>query len=727
MSASQPRSTRGLAARVLVLVALGPAAAQGQREEPPSPATEQESAPPLWFATTEEIELASLLDALSTAFDVPLEYDRSKVTGTVSLRSGPGISAEGIWAMTHRLLAARGLACIQGAGEDALGIVEMGKAAQLARTEAGELGESWAGYVKVLRSLRQIEPAPAAAVLKNVLTGDGSLVQPVPEARQVILAGLRPQVEEALAVLDALERPAIPPAIEEIETEHLSPTVIVSLLERITAAWTKVAQAPPRGTLLANPSSSRLILIAPAEEVETWREMVARFDQAETMVTVNYRPRRFGLEETAKLIEDAVHPGAVAGEPGWRMVRDELTGTLIVTTTYSRHREIEALLARLESADPDTRRSVRAFSIEQRDVDEMLELLQGLMQRGPLPDLPGLPGGAGSAQEGSAPAPEGRTGGAVERIATPEVTLAKDEGTNRILAIGEPWMLEELGRLIESLDVRHPQVLVEVLLASLSEGQTRDLAVELQKFGEVDGGVGRLSSLFAAGSPDPAGVAFPAPAGIGLEGVLLDPGDFSAIVRALETVSEGRTLSIPKVLVNNNQTASLNSVLQRPFTSTNASDTVATTSFGGTQDAGTVVSVTPQITDGDQLLLEYSVSISSFVGQSADPTLPPPRQENLLESTATIPDGYAVVVGGLEIEAESDAVSRVPFLGDLPLLGALFRSSVRERSRDRFFVFLRCTVLRSPAFEDLKYLSEADLAEARVGDGLPELTPRLIR
>ncbi len=204
-------------------------------------------------------------------------------------------------------------------------------------------------------------------------------------------------------------------------------------------------------------------------------------------------------------------------------------------------------------------------------------------------------------------------------------------------------------------------------------------------------------------------------------------GSFSAVVRALETVNHGRTLTIPKVLVNNIQTADLNSVLQTPFTSTNASTTVATTSFGGTQDAGTIVSVTPQITDGDQLLLEYTVSISSFVGESPDPALPPPRQENSLKSSATIPDGYAVVVGGLEIETESEAISRVPVLGSLPLIGALFRSRTQARTRSRFFVFLRCSVLRAAGFEDLRYLSAVDRGVAGIEDELPVLEPRWIR
>ena len=79
--------------------------------------------------------------------------------------------------------------------------------------------------------------------------------------------------------------------------------------------------------------------------------------------------------------------------------------------------------------------------------------------------------------------------------------------------------------------------------------------------------------------------------------------------------------------------------MDTPFLSTNATTTVATTSLGGTEDAGTQITVTPHIGEGDQLRLEYSVSISSFVGSPADPALPPPRQENKLEASASLPNG----------------------------------------------------------------------------------------
>jgi len=370
---------------------------------------------------------------------------------------------------------------------------------------------------------------------------------------------------------------------------------------------------------------------------------------------------------------------------------------------------------------------MRAFPIRNRGVRELAELLGGLIERGILDDP------QGGSTEGAEPPPTKPQQSVQPSKANPvgaeppELTLTADEGTNRLIAVGEGRTLDQLERLIETLDVRASQVLVEALVLTLTESQERDLGIELQGLIQDGDTRVRLASLFGFGSPDPTGSSLPVAAGAGFSGVVLDPGDFSAVVRALETLNRGRNLTIPKVLVNNNQEASLGSVLQTPYVSTNASQTVATTSLGGTQDAGTTVTVRPQIAEGDQLVLDYTVSISAFVGEPADPALPPPRQENRLQSVATVPDGYTVVVGGLEVDGDFEGASRVPWLGSVPLLGKLFESRSKSRSKNRFYVFLRCSVLRNGSFEDLRWLTARELHAAELDDGWPVLEPRVIR
>ncbi len=673
--------------------------------------------------TGEEVELVDLLDACAAGLDLALDYDRAQIQGKVTIKSDLGFSDEGMWSLANRLLASKKLASIQAPGEDALGIVSVGEAAKLARIET-DVRTARAGFVKVLKQLHYVEPEKAADSLRAVLASEGCLVQPIKDANQILLAGPRPQVIEALDLVDMLDSP-VPPVVEAFQMRHATPTGVVALLERVTKAIEQVGKFKPEGVALAEPVSGTILVVAPEPELFWWKEQIERFDRVQPSVTRNYVPQRFSLKETARLVQDVAR-GPVETAGGWRMVEDDLTGTLVITATPAQHEEVERVLVRLENEQPDSRIALRAFPIRHRDVDEFLGLLENLLQGKPLPATGESAGGENPTARDALPAPPLPTGGRPVPEAS-DLSLAKDSGTNRILAVGPPRLLDELARLITELDVVHPQVLVEALIVTLTDSETRDLAVELQKIGTDNGTLWRLASLFGAGSLDPTGGTLPPPGGTGVEGVLLDPGSFSGVMRALETVNHGRTLNIPKVLVNNNQTAHLDSLLQQPFATSNTSTNLATISFGGTLDAGTSVQITPQITDGDQLLVEYQVSLSTFVGDSSDPTLPPPRQETKLASQATVPDGYTVVVGGLEVETKTDAESRVPFLGAIPILGQLFKSQSRTETKSRFFVFLRCSVLRGVSFQDLRHITAPALALAGVDDDLPVVEPRIIR
>lgn len=276
------------------------------------------------------------------------------------------------------------------------------------------------------------------------------------------------------------------------------------------------------------------------------------------------------------------------------------------------------------------------------------------------------------------------------------------------------------------LDVRQPQVLLEVLLVSLSEGQSRDLGVELQAQISASGTLIGLGSLFGLSQNSPSSTT-PTVSGTGGTAVILDPGDFSVVVRALERVSKGRSLSQASTLVNNNESASLSNTVRQPYATTTLTDGNTITAFGGTESAGTQVTVSPQIAEGDFLVLNYNVSLSAFLGEASSDGLPPPSQSTSISSVATIPDGYSIVVGGLELVTESDADTKTPLLADIPLLGNLFKSSSESGSRTRFYVLIRPSILRDTGFERLRYLSETVSEQTGATLGWPTVSPQIIR
>lgn len=748
-----------------------------------------------------QLELARLVDLAATRADVDVEYDAAALKGVVTLRASE-LSDTELWELMNHVLASRGFTTVRqpksAAAADAarsrrpsMSVVKLSDAASAvavsgldAGAEGGEAagaGRFQPGFVSQVVQVRHREPRSLLEPVRLVLSKQGSSVAvlgetggrtpPAPEGSAepasatgglLLITDLTPRVRQAEQVIAMLDAPAAGVAVEEIPARNLSAQQLAALVKQVAETRRKAGGGATTGEVLALPDGSGVLLVAPRDEAEQWRALIARLDQREPASTVSYTPRSFSAKEVARLIEQAVR--GVTGTGGapptgaddrWRLVVDELTGTLIVTATASQHEQIAALLARLDETPASARRPVRTFVVRNRSVREVLGVLQQLASAGVLDaggeDIATPAGGRAVDQRSDRPVSVGGTpvttgpqpgtpagpllGARRTDLATPpaapggrELTLTADEGTNTIIAVGPSRQLDQIEQLLPTLDVRQPQVMVEVMLVSLTDARSRDLGLEFEKLDSVGDAQFRLSSLFGlstSGTVDGQRVRQVGDAQ-GFTGIVLTPGEFSIVIRALENLSEGKALSMPKLLVNNNQQAAFTSVLQQPFTSTNASTTVATTSFGGTQDAGTTISVRPQIAAGDHLLLDYQIALSSFVG-SGSAGLPPPRQQNSVQSVADLPDGHTVVVGGLELNTESDSVGQIPLVGDIPLVGELFKNRSETNSRSRFFVFIRAGVLRSRGLEDLKHISAQDMKRAELPADAPLLEPRVIR
>jgi type II secretory pathway component GspD/PulD (secretin) len=127
------------------------------------------------------------------------------------------------------------------------------------------------------------------------------------------------------------------------------------------------------------------------------------------------------------------------------------------------------------------------------------------------------------------------------------------------------------------------------------------------------------------------------------------------------------------------------------------------------------------------LLLDYNISISQFAGTSANANLPPPRQVTSVQSLATIPDGYTVAVGGLEVTSDGTGADQVPFFGTLPVVGNLFKNQTISQSKSRFFVFIHASVMRDQSLEALRYASDVDAGAAGVPPSWPRSVPQVVR
>jgi general secretion pathway protein D len=287
-------------------------------------------------------------------------------------------------------------------------------------------------------------------------------------------------------------------------------------------------------------------------------------------------------------------------------------------------------------------------------------------------------------------------------------------------------------RLIRSLDRRRPQVMIEAEVVAVDTSDNFSLGVEVS-IGDRTGEKKLFKfTSFGLSEVDPTnGMLTPDP-GLGFNGVLLDPDVADVIVQALSGHSRARVLASPKILVNDNQTGTLESVASFPFSSVNTVNTISSNSLGGEQQAGTIITVTPHINEDNHLQLEFDVEFSSFEGDPISTggenpgLLPPARRIDRLGSVVTIPDGKTVVVGGLKRTREVESFSGVPWTEHIPIVRELTSLTSNEQRCISFFLFIRPRILRDSQFRDLRYLSDVELQSAQISGDAPASRPLII-
>ncbi|MEO1618554.1 MAG: secretin N-terminal domain-containing protein, partial [Planctomycetota bacterium] len=306
-----------------------------------------------------------------------------------------------------------------------------------------------------------------------------------------------------------------------------------------------------------------------------------------------------------------------------------------------------------------------------------------------------------------------------------EANVTVDVHTNTIIVVAKPEVQRIYAKLIETLDKRRPQVLIEAKVIIIDTSDNYTLGVEVSG-GDRDGGRRLFSfSSFGLSTVEPTTGALSILPGVGFNGTLVDPSTADVVVRALATHTRARVLATPRILVNDNAEGQLTSVLEVPFTSVNASQTVATTSFAGFAEAGTTITATPTISDDNYLQVDYVVTLNSFTGVGAD-GVPPPRQTNEVQSRVTVPDGYTIIVGGLTSQNTSSQIDTIPWLERIPVIRDLAKLQQDSWQQTSLFVFLKPTILREDRFKDLRYLSDVDLRRSGEATNFPQNAPLII-
>ncbi len=302
-----------------------------------------------------------------------------------------------------------------------------------------------------------------------------------------------------------------------------------------------------------------------------------------------------------------------------------------------------------------------------------------------------------------------------------KVTVEADESNNALIVRAEADKFREIKTVVEQLDRRRAQVFVETIIAEVSMNEASELGVTWNtawQSSNAENRVVRSGTTFSEGSGG-LNIGF-------LKGLVqvvnndgtvsIVPG-LSAVLSALRSDGNTNVLSTPNLLTLDNESAQIVVGQEVPFVtgqfstpgSTTTDTETNTTNVNAFQtierkDVGLTLEITPQINEGDTIQLDIKQEISNVSQTTVQGQADLITDTRSIEAKVQVDDGQIIVLGGLIQDNMVDSIDWVPILGDIPVLGALFRKKSKSTRKTNLMVFLRPKVLRTP--EDLAELTE---------------------
>lgn len=511
---------------------------------------------------------------------------------------------------------------------------------------------------------------------------------------------------------------------EVIVLKHVSANKLVALLRPLVAN---------EGHLVGNAESNRLIVTDRAVNIARLREVVARVDVPVQHSFEVIDLKHLSSAEAVSLLK-TLNTG-VDKEVSLTVAPDERGNRIILAGGEAQRLAARALLAQLDTP-VQTQGRVQVIYLQYAKASDLAPILQSMagasstlaaaaQAPGEMDAAPGAggmgDGGAGTAaalaaQRAQARAPrQGKSGGDEELV-----SIEADERMNALVISAPPSLLSALREVIRKLDVRRAQVIIEAVIAEVSEDQKEQFGMGWLANGPNGGGVISLDDMLpklAAGAGTTAGAAG-AVSAIGGAGVTAAVGEnygndqgWGAFLRALKSNTDSNILSTPTLVTMDNEEASITVGQEVPFTTGSYSGmggyggVTGTAAMGGIaspfqtirrQDVGLKLKVKPQINEGDSMRLEIEQSVSSLIPKSRETigSVDLVTSKREIKTNVIVNDGQLVVLGGLIDESETEALSKVPGLGDIPVLGHLFSYKDNKLVRRNLMVFLRPRILR---------------------------------
>ena len=501
----------------------------------------------------------------------------------------------------------------------------------------------------------------------------------------------------------------------------------------------------PDGLVTGYAQTNALILVDSAANAERLAKLVAELDVASSrrqtaMLTLRHAAAGELADTIQQALEDRAAPGQpAAGKPlpsaqlkAFKITPDERTNMLIVNAPPDQLQQIKALVARLDVPLPPGSGRVNVYYLKYANAEDMLPVLL---------DVTGAAGGSSAGRQGRQPNQQGagnqgrnrrQNGSSLRRSSqnrarrppnapaaagqpgqqsaidfAGEVRMTADPATNSLIIGAAPEDFEILRGVIEKLDIRRRQVYVEAIILEVTLDRIRQLGIELQGgIGLPNGvGVGRTNlGNLNAGLVSPQNLAGLVLAGLSEQTVKLPDGTTvpaqAALLHALDNADDVNILSAPNILTTDNEEAEIivgqnvPFVASRATSETNLNNTFATIER---EDVGITLRLTPQISEGAMVRLAVFEEVSAII---PNPLLNanevgPTTTVRSASTTINVKDAQTIVIGGLISDEMSARESRVPYLADIPVIGALFKNTDRNKRKINLLIFLTPHIIKN--------------------------------
>ena len=508
-----------------------------------------------------------------------------------------------------------------------------------------------------------------------VPTGEGSnLIKVVPsnQAKQqpVPVIGEKEEQSKKRSTRDADEL-----ITRVIRVEHVPAAMLVPILRPLV---------PSTGQLQAYGPSNTILISDRAANIERLIKVIKRMDRADDE-ELEVIPLKFAsakdLAATIQKLQQSSVKGAASKN---KISADDRTNSLLISGDKSSRQQVRKIIAKLDTSQP-LQEKTKVIYLKYAKAEDLAKVLTGFS----------------AVQKTTKATTKGAAG-----TQKADVDIQADEASNSLIITAEPDVQRNLAKVISRLDIRRAQVMVEAVIAEVSASLSKTLGANLG-LSSTEGivgaagtvtGVSALLNIFTADSDNvAAGLA----GNGGRLGLVDNVGSnkFGLLIDALSGDGATNVLSTPTVLALDNEEASIVIGEEVPFVtgsftstgdSTNPSNPFQTIER---KDIGITLKIKPQINDGSSVRLDIEQEVSSI---SASSTGAEDRITNKRSITTSVmvEDDQVLVLGGLMRDRFTDQVSKVPLLGDVPILGKLFRSTTTEKTKTNLMVFIHPMIMR---------------------------------